>query len=357
MQIVCPTCDARYEIEEIEEEALLVCHRCETEFTVAPTPPSASARVLDDAHLLSLLKSGRSSDREGAKEERPLRAPTVPFVEPVESGPQQDAAHEPELPTAEPDAPLRVVPERFDVHHYVANHKSVSDKTVVAEEQASQQQAAHHSVAAPRIVPLHEEPESEPLDESEEVQTHTAAPRRLTESMIAPHRKRASIWPWLTALLLLIGAAGFWFKQDIWLDNLWLRTILIRMHMPVDVRPTDWRIESASVQAQWVTRDDQSQVLMIQGQVSNLLAVELPLPMVRIRFYAAENPTQLVGEFNAEITDLPNEDLVRHAPYIKPATDQFPVAAKGSRTFVLVVENAPEKIGDFALDPLPQKAH
>lgn len=167
-----------------------------------------------------------------------------------------------------------------------------------------------------------------------------------------PPRARVRIMPWLLTIMFVIAAAGFWSRHDAWLDDPWLRSVLINMGLPVEVRDKDWRIQPASVQAQWVKRDDGSQVLVIEGRVKNLLQCELAPPAIHFSLFAKDDPEHLLLQRELPVSQPPLMVAIRRTPYIVPPEDHVPVTALGDRGFVLVLEGLPKNAGDFTLTPI-----
>jgi len=170
-----------------------------------------------------------------------------------------------------------------------------------------------------------------------------------------PARKGPSLWPWLLIILLAAATAGFWINRDAWLSDPWLRSVLINMDVPLEARATDWRVIPESVQTQWLRRDDGKQVLVIEGRVKNLLQSELPPPNLELRLFAAADTGRVISERILPITQPPLLGAIRHAPYSTPPKDTVPVSALGSRGFILVLEDAPESLGNFILQPAARR--
>jgi len=168
---------------------------------------------------------------------------------------------------------------------------------------------------------------------------------------LAPVRKTAHIWPWFVAMLLLVICSGFWLQKDAWLDNRWFRSTLINVGFDMPLRAKDWRIASESVRSVWITRNDDSRVLLIRGKIKNLLASDMLLPNIEITFFSKTEPDKQIARYSFEI-DLPSSGkLVRRVPYSRPARDNMPVRGLGSRAFTILVDPVPEAIGDFTLTP------
>ncbi|MDQ6959460.1 MAG: hypothetical protein Q9M27_00400, partial [Mariprofundaceae bacterium] len=182
-----------------------------------------------------------------------------------------------------------------------------------------------------------------PLIPAEEMHAdkHLASP--------SPPRARVRIMPWLLSIVLLTTVAGFWFNHDVWLDDPWLRSVLINTGLPLEVRDKDWRIQPGSVRAQWVKRNDGSRVLAIEGRVKNLLQCEITPPAIHFSIFSRDNPKHLLLERKLLISQPPLMSDIRHAPYVAPPEDRVPVSALGDRGFILLLEGLPENAGDFTL--------
>jgi len=167
-----------------------------------------------------------------------------------------------------------------------------------------------------------------------------------------PPRTTPHIMPWLLSILLIVTATGIWVRHDAWLDNPWLRSVLINIGLPIEVRDKDWHIQSESVHAQWVKRDDGSQVLVIEGRVKNLLQCELHLPAIHINIFANNNPKHLLLQRELPISQPPLMVTIHSTPYIAPPEDHLPVTALGDRGFTLVLKGLPKNAGDFTLSPI-----
>jgi len=186
----------------------------------------------------------------------------------------------------------------------------------------------------------------EPASSVEEVHEDEDAP------LPPPPRANVRIMPWLLTIMFVIAAAGFWSRHDAWLDDPWLRSVLINMGLPVEVRDKDWHIQPASIRAQWVKRDDGSQVLVIEGRVKNLLQCELAPPAIHFSIFAKDDPEHLLLQRELPVSQPPLMVAIRRTPYIVPPEDHVPVTALGDRGFVLVLEGLPPNAGDFTLAPI-----
>ena len=286
MHITCPHCNAAYEVGPVIKNALLVCYRCHAEFGIDKRQFEA-----------------REESSAATKQEESL-----PLFEHAENSTQGKSEEDeysekqlPDDPIPEPKAP-RPEPEK------VANRESESEGLNI-----------------------------------------TAAASENDTNPLPPARKTAAIWPWLFFILLIIGGSGFWYKQDVWLDHAWVRSTLINMHLPVEVRDKDWQIVPESVHGQWLTRDDNSSILMIEGRVANRLFCELSPPMIQVNFFDDSGLDRILGETTLPITEPPSIEQVKHAPFEMPNIDRVPVEAQGERGFFLVIDSLPDRTADFTL--------
>ena len=215
-----------------------------------------------------------------------------------------------------------------------------NDPLVTTEQEASLPLFEHAEV---------KEPAEGSTGDSETTEKEIITAEEDDKTPLPPARKSAVIWPWLIFILLLIGGSGVWYKQDAWLDHPWVRSVLINIHLPVEVRDKDWRIVPESVHGQWLTRDDQSRILMIEGRVANQLYCELSPPRIQVHFFDDSGLDQVLGKITLAITEPPGIEQVKHAPFEVPDIDRVPVEAQGERGFFLVLDSLPERTADFTL--------
>lgn len=286
MRISCPTCQATYSVDQLDKDALMVCHRCGTEFGYGGEYHGADKHARTD---------------EAAETDSGMM---FLFSESQETG----------LPATE------------------------AEPAGEADEEALPREAGLHETSGDAI----SETEEASLEE-------TALPQADTGALQELQRKAVNIWPWLVAILLLIAVTGLWMNRDLWLDNPWIRSVMINAGLPVDVRDKDWRVMPESVRAQWIKRDDKSHVLVIDARVKNLLQCELPPPRIRVLVYGSDDPDRIVMERTMPITEPPLIDAIRHAPFVTPPENNLPVTARSDRGFILVLENLPKNAGDFSL--------
>jgi len=154
-------------------------------------------------------------------------------------------------------------------------------------------------------------------------------------------RKKTSLLPWLTLVLLIIAVAGVQTHQNTWLQQPWLRHILASLHYPLHPQTSDWNIIQHDALRQWVTRQDGSKVLVLSGYIRNTLPTPQPLPKLEVRFFDIPNAPP-IQRIITNITLPPDIPRIHHAPYIPPEDDRTPVAAHAKRAFTLVLEHVPE---------------
>jgi len=160
----------------------------------------------------------------------------------------------------------------------------------------------------------------------------------------APVRHTTHIWPWLLMILIVLTTAGFWIQKDAWLDNRWLRSSLTNIGFDMALRAKDWRIDPASIQAQWIVRSDGSRSLLIRGVIQNLLNSEMPLPKINMILFSKTEPDQQIGNIGLEI-------ILQSTDPQLAVRDTRPVPALGQRRFTVMAESLPDNTGDFSLMP------
>ncbi|WP_157819204.1 hypothetical protein [Mariprofundus aestuarium] len=165
-----------------------------------------------------------------------------------------------------------------------------------------------------------------------------------------PPRKTASIWPWLFTLLILITSAGIWTQRDAWLDNRWMRGILLGFNLPLENRAKDWLIVPKSVRIEWITRDDNSRVMLISGTINNLLASRMPYPDIEVTFYSSLQPDLVLESRSFPLTEKTDAKNFAHAPLALPEPMKS-AAGHSSTEFVIINEAVAAGVGDITLTP------
>lgn len=337
------------------KNAVLVCHRCHAEFSMDDEQIEQQKAALEETDhslpLFDLIKSDLiksdhiKPEHEASQDEQEQEED----VEEADLTPEQSLEEVDESP----------VPAFLDGDHEYA-------EKIKREETSAKSNVTDAIEEKPRPEKIDQGDDSDieeiqtPLDEviesSEnevfEATSHDEVKEPDHEEPLPPARKSVVIWPWLITMLLIISGTGFWFKQDVWLDHPWVRSLLINMHLPVEVRNKDWFIIPGSVQGNWLKRDDGSQVLTVQGRIENRLYCELPPPRILVRFFDDTGITESLGEKLLSITEPPSMEQIKHAPLVMPDIDRVPVEAQGERGFFLVLDSLPEHTADFTLSPV-----
>ena len=165
---------------------------------------------------------------------------------------------------------------------------------------------------------------------------------------IALQRKKARLWPWLTFVLCCLTGWGAFHYKDVWIQQTWVRNILLQAHYPLTPQPSDWLLLNQDTHRQWMERQDKSRVLVLTGMIKNQLMARQPLPALEVRFFDAPN-TASTQTLIMPITEPPGLPQIRHAPYHAPKADLVPVAAHATRPFTLVIEDVPEHTREFSV--------
>jgi len=331
MHVVCPHCQAAYQLEGVDEGTTLVCHRCGTEFGFGQPPEGT--RTIDEKH------SGQNENEESL----PLFSANPPF---------QESEHDDDAGISSGDAVDGILADPDENEGINAEPEPQTELT-----------APDQSTKGPGQTTLED---TSPVDQKEAPPDTEEPGKETTEPVISgegtpededvplspPPRASVRIMPWLLTIMLVIAAAGFWFRHDAWLDDPWLRSVLINVGLPLEVRDKDWRIQPGSIRAQWVKRDDGSQIMVIEGRVKNLLQCELAPPAIRFSIFARDDPEHLLLQRELPVSQPPLMVTIRRVPYIVPPEDRVPVSALGDRGFVLVLEGLPKNAGDFTLTPV-----
>ncbi len=164
-----------------------------------------------------------------------------------------------------------------------------------------------------------------------------------------PERKPVRLLPWFMLLLALITAAGFLLQRDAWMDNRWLRSTIINLGVHLPQRDKDWRILANSVHPSWFTRSDGSKVLLIKGEVENMLSSPMLPPNIEVSFFSNKAPGQAIGIQRLNFTYPPSELVMLRTPYQTPNINNAPIPALGKRKFVFLLDSLPQSTADFTL--------
>jgi len=263
MLVSCPQCKAKYQLATTINNAILVCHRCGTEFHTEQA--ERKSNYVD--HEASLFEYSKDLDA---------------------------------YKTSQPAIPS-------------SNNQSAS---------------------APEDAPLQ--------------QPQTTATIELPLEHPLPKRNRTHIWHWFILVLMCFSMLGIWYHQTQWLEQPWMRSLMMNMKFSITPKPADWAIAKDRLHSQWIDRQDHSRVLFIDGYIQNrLLSKQMP-PAIHIRFFDMPN-SRAIQTRTIAITEPPSLPTIRHAPYIAPAIDQIPIHAGGQRAFALILENIPKQARAFSI--------
>jgi len=323
----------------MDEDIIFVCHRCHAEFGFGEPP--------EDAEPVETTASGGDASL-------PLLERVMdPSSPPAQPGP--DEAPD-ETSPFKPEDTANVSPETLpDMEHGMptvsdtpAEEKTFNPSEAMADDERHPVPDPESNARSP-ATPAGADPWPDEAGGAAGPSEPHAPVSVGTPS--APRPPRARVLPWLVGVLFVVAILGFWTQRDAWLDNPGLRATLINLGAPLAVRDKDWRIPPASVHAEWINRDDGSQVLVIEGRVKSLLECELPPPYIRVSVFDRARPGHVLVERTLPITRPPLMTTIRHAPFAPPPVDMLPVAPLGDRGFVLVLEQLPANAGEFTLTP------
>jgi len=291
MRIICAHYQTIYELQAVDADTTLICHRCHTEFNIGQTSDTAAQ---DDA--------GKADERTENLFEAATQTPIIPARDMADIADDNPDCS----PAAEDSGP---------------NAKATD---LESDDSESNELLAENTRDA--------------------VQTSAVAP--------PPQRRKAHIMPWLFSILLIIAGSGFWVNQDAWLDDPWLRSVLLNIGLDIQVRDKDWFIDPQSVEVTWLKRKQNDTVLVVNGEVHNLLQTDLPPPAIHFTLFSRDNPDTRILERDMIITRPPLMQTIRKTPYTPPPKDTTLIPALGSRGFILVLENMPQNAGNFTLSPV-----
>jgi len=375
MRVICPHCQTIYQLQGLEADAVLVCHRCGTEFCLGDKPEDAQdidSAAITDAQTPDMFAGLPVQPADADETEPPAGSSDIMFSEQSMPFSEQSMPEETvDLPAAEPAAESigqSDYPEQEDIPLYepATDADAVHDaepahdvEPTSAEEQAD--------TLEPVIIPVRDEWPQAAANDAEKISISDPAedePREDSDNSIdipsddippddtpsgPPPRARARIMPWLMSIVLLIAGAGFWMNHEAWLNDPWLRSVLINAGINMQIRDKDWHVDPESVSAVWIERKAGETVLVITGEVRNQLQTDLPPPLIHVTLYARDNPDEMIAERDEIITRPPLMQTIRKAPYTAPPRDNAPITALAKRGFVLVLEHLPQNAGNFTL--------
>ena len=169
----------------------------------------------------------------------------------------------------------------------------------------------------------------------------------LAQSGMNKHKQRVGLWMGL--LLMTIMATGLTVNWDIWSHHGVFRGYQLQVQTSAPILDSDWQVEFDSVHSQWLKREDGSLVLIIEGEVSNLLSIPLPPPEIKVTFITQTGQN---NEVIQPITEPASMNVLKASPFISPAVDKTAVFPLGSRGFILVLEDVPLSTQNILLHAL-----
>lgn len=315
MRIACPHCQAIYEVATAEPDVSFLCSRCHNEFRIGEGMDGASGQ-------------GRE-------------APSVPDG--------QMGLFEKERPE-KPHSGIRYQPADSHAQPPLFLERLASADTLspVTSRSGKQEKNAEEPKGRQRPPAAAKKPQKLP----EPVATAVPSEAKVPDTL-APEHRAPRLLTWLSGVMLIVAIAGFAYNHQSWAKNTWVRSMLLNLHLPITVHASDWRIPPSSVHAEWLKRDNGSAVLVIEGRVDNLLHTQLATPWIEVTVYDAIHSDKTVKRRTYPITLPPAIGAIRHAPWVSPPQDNVPVAAAGSRGFILVITDLPRYAGEFTLNVMP----
>ena len=163
-------------------------------------------------------------------------------------------------------------------------------------------------------------------------------------------RKRQQyVWFWMSLILVALTVGGVAKHWQLWSHHGVFRGYQLQVQTDSPVLDSDWQVEPESVRSQWLKRDDGSLVLIVEGEVRNLLSIPLPPPEIKVTFITQTGKNDEVIQ---PITEPADMETLKTAPYISPEVDKTAIFPLGSRGFILVLENVPLSTQNIELHAL-----
>ncbi len=161
--------------------------------------------------------------------------------------------------------------------------------------------------------------------------------------------QHSHVWFFMIIVLMTISAAGVFLHWNHWQYNSLVRGYQLESNLSAAVTDRDWHILPESVHLQWLTRDDQSLALLVEGQVESLVMAPLPTPEIKVTFVTQTGKNIDLIQAVTEPAELAT---LRAVPFASPPVDKTPVSAMGKRGFLLLIEDAPSSTQHILLHAL-----
>ncbi len=182
---------------------------------------------------------------------------------------------------------------------------------------------------------------------AQEEQTPTFGIKDLAQSGMV--KRRQHVWLWMSLILMALAIAGIIKHWQLWSHHGVFRGYQLQIQTDSPVLDSDWQVKPESVHSQWLKRDDGSLVLIVEGEVRNLLSIPLPPPEIKVTFITQTGQNDKVIQ---PITEPADMQTLTASPYVSPPVDKTPVFPLASRGFILVLEDVPLSTQNIELHAL-----
>lgn len=371
MLIRCPSCQTEYTLQLTSAGALCTCFRCNHEFyvdvhgTVAAPParvkkepkveeekptPAAADQAEQPEKNISLDEKIKSIDAKYKSFEDDLSwnddnlltiddlgDDDIPDVEVPSSTPSLEE----HLKDASKPKNTPVVNEPPAVEPIVAQPTTppaISPKKnrLLAWRRAKKENKKN-AKPAPEVIKKPKKSWSLPWKKSGKKKVKETPTAKAVDPVVAaPKKKTHRIWPWIAFILVLLMAAGLWFKKEAWIHQPAVRSALLKVGLSKTASNADWFIDHQSIKMHWQKNNEGKQILIIEGNIDNTLAIPLPLPQFEARF---GNPKKAPVLLHSMLPVYLNDAVNHHGKENAAWQDQTPVAAHGRRLFILVLRD------------------
>ena len=163
------------------------------------------------------------------------------------------------------------------------------------------------------------------------------------------HNRNNHVWLFMVIVLLTISLTGISMHWNHWQFNSLVRGYQLETNLSASITDRDWRILPESVHLQWLSREDQSLVLLVEGQVESLVLAALPTPEIKVTFVTQTGKNIDIIQ---PITEPAELKTLKAIPFSSPPVDKTPVSSIGKRGFLLLIEDAPRSTQHIVLHAL-----